>query len=715
MTEALNVEICDNDVLCLTFNAPNRPVNTLAKSVREELLQLIDSWEQQSNLRGLLIRSGKPGQFIAGADLNELASLRAATPQQIAEELDAGHALFGRLSRLPFPVVALIDGACMGGGTELVLACDDRIVSNAASTKMALPEVTLGLIPGWGGTQRMPRLIGIHHGIDLVCQGTTFDGVRARELGFAFDCVPTDRLQSEGLRLIEILQTDGKYLARREQLSQPMGLSADQLGFACAVAEGKLKAQQTASRNPAPLAALAAIREGVNVTLEAGLLRERAHALEVTGSETSSNLISVFFLNQQVKRDRGVDDPSVTARQIDRVGVLGGGLMGAGLSAAHARRDVNVTLVDVDEQRVTEGVERMKHVVTSRMRIGRATPHDLESMLARTSTATSTKVFADCDIVIEAIPEKESLKIEAFKQLSKIVGPETILASNTSTISITRMSAAVEHPNRFVGMHFFYPVDRMQLVEVIRGKDTSDETVATVAALASRIQKVPIVVQDCPGFLVNRLLLPYMSEAVQLVCEGALMDDVDQAAVAFGLPMGPIALHDLVGLDTAYSAADVLQKAYHDRALLSGLLGELVESGRRGKKSGSGFRRFTGKKGRPEAAPEIQPLLEKHRIDNRQFSREELTDRMILPMLLEATRVLEEHVVKDPAHVDLGMILATGFPAFRGGLLRWADSVGAAALVERLQPLRSLGKRFEPTNLLLDLARSGRTFYPAGK
>ncbi len=327
------------------------------------------------------------------------------------------------------------------------------------------------------------------------------------------------------------------------------------------------------------------------------------------------------------------------------------------------------------------------------------------------NTSTSIKAFSEADVVVEAITENEQLKTLAYQQLAGILRDDAIVASNTSTISITRMALNVKNPARFVGMHFFFPVDRMQLVEVIRGDKTSDETVLTVVELARRLRKVPIVCNDCPGFLVNRILMPYMNEAVLLLLEGAGMDQIDKVVTRFGFPMGPIALHDLVGLDTAFYAGQVMLAGYRDRTVETPLLGDLVKSGRLGKKSGVGFRKFVGKKQTPTADPDFLPILERNRISNRQISDEEIEDRLLLTMLLEAVRLLEEKIVREPMHVDMGLILGIGFPPFRGGLLRWCDNVGAAKALERVSKYASLGKRFQPTDQFVAMARSGAKFY----
>lgn len=695
----------------LTFDTPDKKVNTLGRAVLEELAQIVSQLEKRTDLRGLLLRSGKPGQFIAGADLNELAALVHLTPEQTKTALLEGHQLFDRLSNLPFPTVSLIDGPCMGGGTELSLALDERLASDNPKTRIGLPEVTIGLIPAWGGTQRLPRLVGVTHAIDVICSGEPVTPQKAAAIGLVFDAVPADKLVEEGSRVIEILRQADQWKKSREKRRQPVGLSEDQLRFTFACSEGQIKAKTKGQPSAAPVA-LKSMQRGVNRPLDEALAIEREVAQEVVGSELSANLIGIFFMNTALARDRGVADSAVQPKAVKRAGVLGSGLMGAGIATAYARSGIPCAMVDVGDDRLADGMARARKVIESRLEIGRATPADMVQLLSNLSTSTSQAVFADCDVIVEAITENEALKTQAYQQIASVLRDDAILASNTSTISISRMSKAVKHPDRFAGMHFFFPVDRMQLVEVIRGDRTSDETVVTLVELARRLRKTPIVCKDCPGFLVNRILLPYMNEAVLLLLEGAGMDQIDRVATRFGFPMGPIALHDLVGIDTAYFAGKVMLAAYSDRTVDTHILAQLVEAGRMGKKSGAGFRKFTGKKGTPTADPAFQPFLEKNRIASRQIADEEIEDRLLLAMLLEAVRLLEEQIVREPMHVDMGLILGIGFPPFRGGLLRWCDNVGGQKMLDRISKYAPLGKRFEPTEQFVKMARSGGRFYP---
>jgi 3-hydroxyacyl-CoA dehydrogenase / enoyl-CoA hydratase / 3-hydroxybutyryl-CoA epimerase / enoyl-CoA isomerase len=711
MSTAFRLEELPGPIALLTMDVPEQSVNTFSRPVMTELSKVVDQLGERKDLKGLLLKSGKKGQFIAGADLKEMGALAFATKEEVLPALRGGHEVFSRLSRLPFPTVALIDGNCMGGGTEITLAMDYRIAADTPATKIGLPEVKVGIIPGWGGTQRLPRVVGIQQAIQMITSGEPIDAKQAAKCGLVFDAVPAERLVEEGRRLIDYAQQSGEWKELRRKKEQPLGLSDDQLNFAFGVSEGAVRGA-TKGQYPAPLAALRSMKEGINLPLAEGIEIELRESQGVVGTPTSAALIGVFFMQNLLARDRGVTDPSVKARLVTRVGVLGAGQMGAGIATAHARSGISTVMVDVDDARIADGMRRAADVVMGRIKIGRATTADLQSLLSQLSASTSHQVFSDRDVVVEAVTENEELKTALYRQLSTAMKKDAILATNTSTISITRMAEAWPEPSRFIGMHFFLPVDRMQLVEVIRGKRTSEETVATIVELSKRIKKTPIVVNDCAGFLVNRILLPYMTEALALLLEGASMDAVDRVATKFGMPVGPIALQDMVGLDTSCFAGKVLAAAYSDRALKITLLDDLIAAKRLGKKTGAGFRKFAGTKGKPVDDPTFAPFLEKHRTAKREVTDQEIEDRLFLSMLLEAVRTLEEGIVREPAHVDMGMILGVGFPPFRGGILRWCDAVGAAPLVDRASKYTALGKRFEPSPMLVDMAKTGKKFYP---
>jgi 3-hydroxyacyl-CoA dehydrogenase/enoyl-CoA hydratase/3-hydroxybutyryl-CoA epimerase/3-hydroxyacyl-CoA dehydrogenase/enoyl-CoA hydratase/3-hydroxybutyryl-CoA epimerase/enoyl-CoA isomerase len=496
--------------------------------------------------------------------------------------------------------------------------------------------------------------------------------------------------------------------ARRKK-RQAVGLTEEQLGFAMAAARAQVLAK-TKGQFPAPLAAVEAIAKGCNRPLEDGLLAETDAMVPLVGSTISRNLIAIFFMTQRLQKDPGVSDPAVKPRPVQRVGVLGAGTMGAGIAGAHIRRGLPVVMLDSNQQALDRGIAAITQVMLGRIGIGRMTQAEMVGAVGRLSSTLSVKALADCDVVIEAVFENEEVKTKLYRELQPILSADVILASNTSTISITRMAGAWPRPENFAGMHFFNPVDRMQLVEVIRGEKTSDTTVATLVALAKQIGKTPIVVKDCPGFLVNRILFPYMNEALALLEEGAAPRAIDKAATAFGMPMGPITLNDVVGLDIARDAGNVVNTAFADRAKQTRILDELLAAGRRGQKSGAGFYSYAkGTRGKDD--PALDEFLKKVRTTTRAIGDEETTERLFLVMLPEASRVLMEGIVREPADVDMGLILGIGFPAFRGGLLRWADTLGLPKVLQMLKKYESLGPRFQPTEQMRKLAAEGKGFY----
>jgi 3-hydroxyacyl-CoA dehydrogenase/enoyl-CoA hydratase/3-hydroxybutyryl-CoA epimerase/3-hydroxyacyl-CoA dehydrogenase/enoyl-CoA hydratase/3-hydroxybutyryl-CoA epimerase/enoyl-CoA isomerase len=706
----VKLEILDGNVALLTLDQPDSRANTLGQAVLGDLEAAARSLVGRTDLHGLVLRSGKPGMFVAGADLKELGA--RPDPEQARRSVRRGLDLFAAIEDLPFPTVAAIDGACMGGGLELALAFDYRLASTHPKTELGLPEVKVGLFPGWGGTQRLTRLIGPSLAAEMICSGEPANANRAKQLGLIFDVVPAGQLVPEALRLLQWANEDGGWREGRKRKRQPVGLSEEQKSFTFAVIRAQVLAR-TGGQYPAPVAALQAIEKGCNLPLEEGLKAETEAFVPLVGSPISRNLIGIFFMSQRLQKDPGVSDLTVQPRPVNQVGVVGAGIMGAGIAGVHIRRGVPALLLDNAPGALEKGLGAITKSMQGRIDIGRMTAADMTAALARLSTSMTLNALADRDVVIEAIVENEAAKVQLYGQIEKLLPPGAILASNTSTISVTRMAKSVNSPDRFAGMHFFNPVDRMQLVEVIRGERTSDATVVTLVALARRIGKTPIVVRDCPGFLVNRILFPYINESLVLLEEGAPPRAIDKAATAFGMPMGPITLNDLVGLDTSLYAGRVINTAFADRSRPTRILDELVAAGRLGQKSGAGFYGYA-KGGRGQDDPAFAAILERCRTARRDISNEELTDRLFLPMLTEASRVLAEGIVREPADVDMGLILGIGFPTFQGGILRWADNLGLPAVLEKLKRYEHLGPRFHPTEQMRKLAAEGKGFYGAG-
>jgi len=704
---ALRFEVMNGSIGVITFDQPNSRANTLGQAVLAEFEKLLGQLAQRQDLRGLILKSGKPGMFIAGADLRELGSRPdAAVARAITQR---GLKIIAGFEAIPYPTVAAIDGACMGGGLEIALGFDFRLATSHPKTELGFPEVKVGIFPGWGGTQRLTRVIGPSLAAEMICSGEPVKAERARQLGIVFDVVPGERLQEEALRLLAWAKESGAWREARKRKQQPVGLTEEQLTFTIAVTRAQIM-EKTKGQFPAPLAALEAIAKGCNLPLEDGLKVESELFAPLIGSPISRNLIAVFFMTQRLQKDPGVADASVQPRPVERAGVLGAGLMGAGIAGAHIRRGLPVMLLDSVPQALEKGLGNISKVMQSRIEIGRMTPLEMVGALNLLSSTGTLAAMADRDVVIEAVIENEAAKTKLYRELQPILKPDVILASNTSTISITRMAKAWPKPENFAGMHFFNPVDRMQLVEVIRGEKTSDTTTATLVALAKRIGKTPIVVRDCPGFLVNRILFPYINESLVLLEEGASPRAIDKGATAFGMPMGPITLNDLVGLDTSLYAGQVVNTAFADRAKTTRILDELVAAKRLGQKSGAGFYSYAkGLRGADD--PALNAILEKVRTGRREIGLEEITDRLFLPMLVEASRVLSEGIVREPGDVDMGLILGIGFPPTRGGILRWADSLGLPRVLDMLKKYESLGPRFQPTEQMRRLAAEGKGFY----
>jgi 3-hydroxyacyl-CoA dehydrogenase/enoyl-CoA hydratase/3-hydroxybutyryl-CoA epimerase/3-hydroxyacyl-CoA dehydrogenase/enoyl-CoA hydratase/3-hydroxybutyryl-CoA epimerase/enoyl-CoA isomerase len=704
---ALKLDI-QNGIALITFDQPGSRANTLGQAVLAEFEEVLGQVETNKNLRGLILQSGKPGMFIAGADLKEMGSAEV-NPAQTRKIVERGLGIIARFEALPYPTAAAIDGACLGGGLEIALGFDYRLAGSHPKTEIGFPEVKIGLYPGWGGTQRLTRIIGPALAVELICTGEGVPAKKARELGIVFDVVPSDRLREEALRILDWSRQSEDWRQVRKRKQQPVGLSEEQQSFTFAVARAQVLAK-TKGQLPAPLAALEAIARGCNLSLADGLKIETEGFVHLVGSPISKNLIAVFFMTQRLAKDPGVADPSVQPKNVERVGVLGAGIMGSGIAGAHIRRGIPVLMLDSVPGALEKGLAAISKVMKTRIEIGRMTPDDMLGALSILGTTNNLPLMADRDVVIEAVVENEAVKTQIYRDLQSILKPDAILASNTSTISITRMAKSAANSANFAGMHFFNPVDRMQLVEVIRGEKTSDAAVATLVALAKRIGKSPIVVRDCPGFLVNRILFPYINESLALLEEGADPRAIDKAAVDFGMPMGPITLNDLVGLDTSLYAGRVVNTAFADRAKNTTILEELVKAGRLGQKSGSGF--YTYAKGsRGQDDPAFAAILQRCRTGNRNIDQEEITDRLFLPMLVEASRVLTEVIVRDPADVDMGLILGIGFPPFRGGLLRWADSLGMDKVLAKLKRYEPLGPRFHPTEQMKQLAAAGKKFF----
>jgi 3-hydroxyacyl-CoA dehydrogenase/enoyl-CoA hydratase/3-hydroxybutyryl-CoA epimerase/3-hydroxyacyl-CoA dehydrogenase/enoyl-CoA hydratase/3-hydroxybutyryl-CoA epimerase/enoyl-CoA isomerase len=653
------------DLAILTLDDPRKGANILSRGVLDELERHFTALAARKDLAGLVIRSGKPGMFIAGADLREFAASLDAPREQIVAMCQHGRQLFQRLSQMPFVTIAAIDGICVGGGAELAIWCDRRIMSADPKAQFGFPEVKLGLFPGWGGTARSARIVGLANAVELVTSGETIDAKAAAAMGLVSDVPARERLNHAAAALARTEAKSRDFERDRRRWRQPIAIDETELMFLGATASAYIQGQ-THGQYPAPSLALETMLEAAGSDLEGACQLEAERMSGLFGSPVNRALINVFFLTDRNKKDPGVDNPTVQPLAIQSVSVIGAGIMGQGIAAANVKRQVRATLTDADAGALARGLaQTLEEVSYNKERKGPDVERAVKFAPLLRSGAGDADV-ANSDLVIEAVIENADIKRTIYKRLEPLLPSGTILASNTSTIPITKLAHGLAQPDRFLGIHFFNPVRRMQLVEVIRGVETSDETVATAVAYAKALGKSPIVVNDGPGFLVNRLLLPFLNEALELISDGAPIKLIERASRDFGMPMGPLALYDMVGLDTSFYAGRVMWEAYPDRITASPILPALMKAGRLGQKSGVGFFVYKDKKGRGEPDAALDKILAPYlRNGERKFNQETVTNRLFLPMVLEATRILEEKLVRDVRDVDLGMIFGLGFPALR--------------------------------------------------
>jgi len=708
-------------VVVLSFLVPEHAQNVLTSEVMAELARALDDVEAGPPPAALVVRSGREGSFFAGADIARLDTLHGMDQAAIEGLCAGGRSLFARLSSQPWPSVAIIDGACLGGGLELALACDLRVATDAADTVLGFPEVKLGLLPGWGGTVRLARQIGPGPAVELAASGESVDGPTAARLGLVDACVPAGQAFESACRLAQIAAARHDHFDRRRRQAGTVELAAEERDFLEATSSAVIVGR-SGGHYPAPLSILSTIIAGS--ALEAG----EAARVESLGfatlakSDVSRQLIRVFRLGERNRRDRGLDEqPAADVPPLGAPAVVGAGIMGAGIAASHLRAGFTVTLVDVQADTLAASVADILDEAAWDRGTKRTDPARAVALSGRLQTATRMTAIAAADLVIESVLERADIKRQVLAEIERSVGPLTVIATNTSTNPIAKLAESLADPTRFCGIHFFNPVRRMTLVEVVRGPATSDATVAAAVAHVKRLGKCPIVVRDSPGFLVNRVLMPYLHESVEMLREGIEAKRIDRVARGFGMPMGPLELYDMIGIDTAFYAGLVLSAAYGDRIEASPLIPALVKSGRLGRKTGAGFYQYkpaddrarttSAQRSRIDRPDEgVKQLIRPYALPARQTTDATIADRLLLPMLLEALRVLDEGIVRDGRDIDLAVIHALGFPAFRGGLLAWGNSLGAAEVVRRLEPLADLGVRMHPTPRLRAMAAAGTPF-----
>jgi len=712
MNKAFQLEITDDKIGILTFDLQGEKVNKFSTPVVQEFQVILDDLQKNHELKCLLIMSGKERIFIAGADIKEIVNVTDPdTGYQVSKK---GHEIFGKIASLPFPSISVINGACMGGGTEMSLACTYRLASDNPNTKIALPEVNIGIFPGWGGSQRLPRLIGLQRSLDVILTGRNLDGRRAYRYGIADKLIPKELVRETALKFARDVINGVDVLSKSRSRRKQKGiftflLEKNPMGRILLFNQAKKSVlKKTKGHYPAPLEALKAIKKGYNKSLARGLEIEARIFGNIIGSPISKNLIKIFFWTESVKRENGTTKSDVQIIPVNKAASLGAGVMGGGVAQLFASRNIPIRVKDINYEALSKAYQQAAGVLKGKLKRRRITKLEYQHILASITSTINYSGFASVDFIVEAIIEDLDLKKKVFTELEDNIPEHTIVVSNTSSLRIDDMADAFKHPQRFAGMHFFNPVHRMPLVEVIRGKDTSDETIATTFQLAKKLGKTPIVVGDGPGFLVNRLLMPYMVEAVSLLEEGHSLESIDKTMENFGMPMGPFELFDEVGIDVANKVSHILAATMGDRMAESDLIENMVKDGRLGKKNSKGFYRYAGKKKIND--PSVSSYISTK--EKTLLSSEELIERMIYPMINEAIRCLEEKIANRPQDVDLGMIFGTGFAPFRGGLLTYADTESISKVFDKLSSFSELyGPRFKPSSALAAIQKSGKGIY----
>ncbi|HEV2847104.1 MAG TPA: 3-hydroxyacyl-CoA dehydrogenase NAD-binding domain-containing protein [Thermoanaerobaculia bacterium] len=698
----------EDGIAWLRLDDPGKKVNTLSTRLFGWFEDRIDQLERDRP-EGLVVYSGKPDNFVAGADLEEL--LRLTEPEEILEMLRRGHDLMERLVSLPFPTVAAIHGSCLGGGLELALACKRRVATEHPKTKLALPEVQLGLIPGLGGTQRLPRLIGVPDALDLILTSKQVDARKARRLGLVDDtCHPAD-LRTAAERVLR--GKEEKKKAARKPFASRAGdlLARTPLGGPMVWEKARSGVmEKTKGQYPAPLVALDIVKDGLKLPLRRALDLEAGAFSALVTSETAKNLISIFFAKTEVEARAA--KIARAGRPVESVGVLGAGFMGAGVGQVLAQKGVPVILKDKDLAAVGRGYgfaqQRFKELVKRR----RFTDTEAKGAMGRILPTVEYDALRRADFVVEAVFEDLEVKRKVIRETEAVAPANLIFASNTSAIPIAQLAEASRRPENVVGMHFFSPVHKMPLVEVIRHPGSSGEAVATTVEVARTMGKTVIVVGDGPGFFTSRVLGTMLNEAAWMLAEGMSIERVDQAMTRWGWPVGPFALLDEVGLDVARHAGGVVRAALGERVAPPPIFEKMLEDKRLGRKSKRGFYLYEedGKKGEKRVDPAVYKLLGWKPADA--VNTQEIVDRCWLQMLNETARCMEEGIIANPADVDIGVIFGFGFPPFRGGLLREADRHGLRWVVDRLDGFAARhGERLLPAALLRGMAERGETFY----
>ncbi|HCT7942208.1 TPA: fatty acid oxidation complex subunit alpha FadJ [Raoultella ornithinolytica] len=709
MASAFTLDIRPDNVAVITIDSPGEKMNTLKAEFGQQVRAIVRQIRDNKTLRGVVLISAKPDNFIAGADINMIA--RCATAQEAEALARQGQQIMAEIHGLAIPVIAAIHGACLGGGLELALACHGRVCSDDEKTRLGLPEVQLGLLPGSGGTQRLPRLIGVSGALEMILTGKQLRARQALKAGLVDEVVPQSILLQTAVELALKGRPASRSMPIRERvLAGPLGRN---LLFRLV---GKKTRQKTQGNYPAAERILQVIENGLAHGCSSGYAEEARAFGELAMTSQSQALRSIFFASTDLKKDRGAD---AQAGPLNRIGILGGGLMGGGIAYVTAcKGGLPVRIKDIQARGINHALKYSWDLLDKQVRRRYLRASERDRQLALISGTTDYQGFAHRDVVIEAVFEDLALKQRMVAEIEAHCSPQTIFASNTSSLPIGDIAAQASRPGQVIGLHFFSPVEKMPLVEVIPHQHTDPQTIATVVKLAKMQGKTPIVVADKAGFYVNRILAPYINEAMRLLVEGEPLDHIDKSLVKFGFPVGPIQLLDEVGIDTGTKILPVLEAAWGERfSPPANIIDAILNDDRKGRKNSRGFYLYETKgrtsKKRPDAA--VYSLLGVSAPQAR-LSGQQIAERCVMMMLNEAARCFDEQVIRGARDGDIGAVFGIGFPPFLGGPFRYMDQLGVGEVVAILQRLAAqYGPRFTPCENLLRMAGQGATFWPTAE
>lgn len=716
----LSLEHRQDGLAVLWMNDTAAPVNTLKRELIEEFEDMLDTVEADREVKVLVFASGKADSFVAGADLDML--LEISDPGDAKALSEASQGIQRRIAALKPPTVAAIHGACLGGGLELAMAFAGRVASDHDKTRLGLPEVQLGLLPGGGGTQRLPALVGIERALDLLLSGRQVRAGFARHIGLVDDCVPKDILIEAAAKIGRGIadrrrrgaERGGIFEALSPQSLRNWALGGNPVGRRFVFDQARQRTlKKTRGNYPAPMKILEVVRTGLESGTEKGEAAEAEAFGKLVVTPEARQLINVFFASNQLKKETGVNDPDVEPRTVNKVGVLGAGLMGAGIAyASLARAGAAVRLKDINDKNVSRGLKHIRDDLDGRVKRRSITPLERDQVLGRLTGTLNYSGFKTCDVVVEAVFEDLDLKRQMVEEVERHAGEQAIFASNTSALPITGIAKHSRRPETIIGMHYFSPVEKMPLLEVVVTDRTAPWVTATCVQLGKRQGKTVIVVRDGPGFYTSRILGPYINEATYLLAEGVSIDFIDGTLLDFGYPVGPMALLDEVGIDVGQKVSHTLSEAFGERMSPAPAMDKLIADERLGRKNRRGLYRYgDDKRGAgKQVDASVYELLGVS--GKRRPAAGETAERCVLQMVNEAAHCLGEGIIQSARDGDVGAVLGLGFPPFRGGPFRYVDNVGAAHVVERLRDLAGrLGDRFAPAPLLVEHAESGRPFH----